>query len=117
MSFLSLYVLGGLEFVFLLYIFIHIADYHGNLALYKPTMQSSTYKSHYGTYATDGILHGSELCAWTNSEENSWWAVDLGAPKVVKMVRLSNPASSWHGLVDFDIRVNNRCGNPINSQL
>eukprot|EP00795_Rhopilema_esculentum_P000114 gene114-9730_t len=80
-------------------------------------MQSSTNKYFYSTYATDGILHGTKFCAWTNSEENSWWAVDLGAPKEVKMVRLTNPASPWYGLVDFDIRVNNRCGNPINSQL
>jgi len=70
-----------------------------NVALNKPSFQSSTYTDRFGTHAAslanDGsrqtnyetVLHG---CVRSQSETNPWWTVDLETVRLVAQVNLTN---------------------------
>ena len=66
-----------------------------NLALGKPTTQSSSYwdgaVSHSGSMAVDGNRNGrwsSTSPASTNFDTNAWWQVDLGSVQTIPTVRI-----------------------------
>jgi len=71
-----------------------------NIALSRPAFQSSVYVDHMGTYpaglANDGVFETHlrvnyvPRCAASNREANPWWAVDLGTPRLVHRVDLTN---------------------------
>ena len=51
-----------------------------NVALNRPSYQSSTFHGFYPAYANDGNNNPhleSGPCAHTNADTNPWWAVDL----------------------------------------
>jgi len=59
-----------------------------NVAKRKPSFQVSTYSNqHSAGYANDGKR---QTCAVSTPETNPWWAVDLGGPTLVFMVKLTN---------------------------
>ena len=68
-----------------------------NVALNRPSYQSSTFSDTGGTYSAaygnDGN-HGTHLvngpCMRTTAETNPWWAVDLGAALYVHSVKFTN---------------------------
>jgi len=77
-----------------------------NVAPHKDAFQVSTYIDEYGphreTLANDGIVHTnykvtSGGCAASNPATNPWWAVDLGAPTLVFMVKLTNREDAEFG--------------------
>jgi len=70
-----------------------------NVAKLKTAFQVSTYIDEYGPHpaslANDGDLNTNYKmtvngCAASKRETNPWWAVDLGGPTVVIMVKLTN---------------------------
>ncbi|CAH3033094.1 unnamed protein product [Pocillopora meandrina] len=54
-----------------------------NLALYQSASQSSTRSNYTANKAVDGDVHS---CATTQSQQDPWWRVDLGASRVVAKV-------------------------------
>jgi len=65
----------------------------------KESFQVSTYTDEYGPHpaslANDGNLNTNYKmkvngCAASERETNPWWAVDLGGPTLVFMVKLTN---------------------------
>jgi hypothetical protein len=73
-----------------------------NIALNKPTWQSSVYAGLTSELAVDGnkntSLNGNS-CAHTNKTDTvSWWAVDLGMLTHVIGVNLTNRAEGCGGL-------------------
>jgi len=59
-----------------------------NVAKLERSFQVSTYSDqHPPSYANDG---NEETCAVSNPETSPWWAVDLGGPTLVFMVKLTN---------------------------
>ncbi|MEM6630146.1 MAG: PKD domain-containing protein [Bacteroidota bacterium] len=66
----------------------------GNLALSKPTSQSSTYGNGVAGLAVDGATNGTS--PWsadlqhTNNEAQPWWEVDLGAFSQIDQVNVYN---------------------------
>jgi len=69
-----------------------------NVALNRPSYQSSTYSDEFGTYiaanANDGnhgthVVHGPCMCT-THLQTNPWWAVDLRAALKVHSVNFTN---------------------------
>ena len=81
----------------------------GNLALGKPTQQSTTFSSiSESSNAVDGfkitIYNGH--CAHTKVEKNAWWQVDLGRKEIVTSVRVTNRGDCCgERLSKFDVRV------------
>lgn len=80
-----------------------------NLALLKPTWQSSTYvdsvRYHQSSLAVDGniytdIYHGS--CAITYVDAKPWWAVDIGFLTYVYSVTLTNRGEGQYGKILFE---------------
>ena len=69
-----------------------------NLALGKPTNQSSTESAHSSSYAVDGILNTNALaspgCTSTNDPAGgpNWWMVDLEQTITIGYVVLTNRA-------------------------
>jgi len=70
-----------------------------NVALNKPSYQVSTYTDQFGTHAASLANDGSRQtnyediangCARSQRENNPWWAVDLGAKKLIAHVNLIN---------------------------
>jgi len=70
-----------------------------NVALLKPSFQSTMYVDQYGRHpaslANDGNRQTNYSvsvggCAASEPETNPWWAVDLGGPTLVFMVNLTN---------------------------
>jgi hypothetical protein len=63
-----------------------------NLALNKPTIQSSTSETYNSSFAVDGAVYPTNRgsapypCAQTNADDQAWWAVDLGAVTTVTYV-------------------------------
>lgn len=83
-----------------------------NIALGRPTNQSSTVKGGESRNANDGRLitqHDSKHCTETRAEQSPWWQVDLLQVYEIRSVRLlgracCNPNLSLH---DLEIRVGN----------
>ncbi|XP_068677380.1 receptor-type tyrosine-protein phosphatase T-like isoform X2 [Montipora foliosa] len=65
-------------------------DIKGNVALFKPTGQSSTFRTHFSSYAVDGgKATNVKVCAHTeNPNTNPFWRVDLGRVEHVAEVRI-----------------------------
>jgi len=71
-----------------------------NAALNRPAYQSSVYSNAAGNYsanlANDGIYEtnatrgGVPRCSISGVETNPWWAVDLGRPTLVYVVKFTN---------------------------
>jgi len=78
------------------------ARLHVNVALNRPSYQSSDWTDAYGTHiaekGNDGnrdvhLSHGS--CVHTKKDTNAWWAVDLGVPLLwVHSVKFTNRGDS-----------------------
>ena len=96
----------------------HSAVITYNAALNRPAYQSSLYSNALGSYiailANDGsretnaIKDGKPRCSVSESEPNSWWAVDLGHPTTVYRVDLTNIGGfgnqfggDWGGMYSF----------------
>lgn len=83
-----------------------------NIAIGKPTNQSSTVKGGDSKNANDGKLitqHDSRHCTETRVDPSPWWQIDLLQPYEIRSVRLlgracCNPSLSLH---DIEIRVGN----------
>jgi len=62
-----------------------------NVALGRPTYQSSNYQNRLTSLANDGSLSTSILlCAHTNAELNPWWVVDLGVQLYVAGIKYTS---------------------------
>ena len=74
--------------VILLFVWFSVRS---NIALFKPTNQSSTLNVYYASNAVDGEkdLHYKK-CAHTNQESDPWWRVDLGRVEPVAEVNILN---------------------------
>ena len=73
---------------FLLFVWFSVQS---NIALFKPTSQSSTYIGLYASNAVDGNkgLRFTK-CTLTNQETDPWWRVDLGRVEPVAEVNILN---------------------------
>ena len=73
---------------FLLFVWFSVQS---NIALFKPTSQSSTVEFLYASNAVDGgkSVHYSK-CTHTNQESDPWWRVDLGRVEPVAEVNILN---------------------------
>ncbi len=83
-----------------------------NLALNKPTQQSSNYDLNFtSNRAVDGVRtadYGAAPGTHTQSEANAWWQVDLGAVYPLNAVRIFNRANNVGSrLTDFTVHVSN----------
>ena len=77
-----------------------VTDYTlSSVATLKQSYQSTTYSDQYGRHraglANDGNRQTNynvsvNGCAASESETNPWWAVDLGGPTIVFVVKLTN---------------------------
>ena len=71
-----------------------IANTQGNLALGKPTLQSSTYGGYASaSRAVDGNPNGNwggSSVTHTNNDPNAWWQVDLGAQAAISDIKITN---------------------------
>lgn len=74
-----------------------------NVAVGRPAAQISIHGDGYGFHAASlandgnrGTVYGVHnfSCAASNQETNPWWAVDLGEPTVVCLVKLTNLQSA-----------------------
>jgi hypothetical protein len=83
----------------------HYAASAQNLAKGKIATQSSIYYAYKPEFAVDGDEKGQ--FTHTNSEQNAWWQVDLGASYTIGNVVLWNRADNqeWSRLSDFYIFV------------
>jgi len=70
-------------------LFCTVMDYTvDDVSTLKPSFQvSGQYGQHPPSYANDGK---EQTCAASEPETNPWWAVDLGGPTLVFMVKLTN---------------------------
>lgn len=59
-----------------------------NVALHASASQQSTYFTTYASLAVDGNYY-SESCT-TTSNVRPWWAADLGYPRLIKAVNVTN---------------------------
>ena len=73
---------------FLLFVWFSVQS---NIALFKPTSQSSTENVLYASNAVNGKkdLHYTK-CAHTSQESDPWWRVDLGRVEPVAEVNILN---------------------------
>jgi len=65
-----------------------------NVALNKPSFQSSTYNNHSANLANDDDLYAYSYVQ-SLSETNPWWAVDLGSETVVYQINFTNTAQPY----------------------
>ena len=73
---------------FLLFVWFSVRS---NIALFKPTNQSSTLTDHYASNAVDGekgVHH--PVCTHSYQESDPWWRVDLGRVEPVAEVNILN---------------------------
>jgi len=69
-------------------IFCTVTDYTvHDVSTFKPAVQVSTYGENIARNANDG---NEQTCAVSELETNPWWAVNLGGPTLVFMVKLTN---------------------------
>ena len=78
-----------------------------NIALFKPTRQSSTYSgSNPARNAVDGNRDSHiNKCTHTNADNNPWWRVDLGRVEPVAEVNIVNRDRLPERLNGAEIRV------------
>jgi len=83
----------------------------GNIALRKPTRQSSIAANGHAARAVDGNTNGyynHHSCTHTHYAYRSWWRVDLRHQKYVYKVTITNRFDCcWDRLRNFEIRVGN----------
>ena len=88
----------------------------GNIALRKPTLQSSTGFGGVSSRAVDGNANsqwGGSSCTHTNRQRGAWWRVDLGRVWAVGKVKITNRGDCcWGRLRAFEVRVGNTDRNP-----
>ena len=78
----------------------------GNIALYKPTDQVSSYKTSYSSNAVDGGRQTNfEECAHTEVARDAWWRVDLGRVEDVAEVHILIRDSYPQHMYGAEIRV------------
>ena len=80
----------------------------GNVALFKPTDQNSTFQSSFSSYAVDGGKGTNfRVCAHTGDPGNTnpFWRVDLGRVEHVAEVRILNRDNNPEQLDGAEIRV------------
>ena len=65
-----------------------------DLASYKSAYQSSTWSNYPADKALDGDIHS---CATTQSQQDPWWRVDLGASRVVAKVIVTYKTQQMNG--------------------
>jgi len=75
-----------------------------DVSTHKTSFQVSTDGQKTAWYANDGDEH---TCAASNPGTNPWWAVDLGGPTLVFMVKLSNSGDGKGTLNLYDYVVLN----------
>ena len=66
-----------------------------NLALNRPTKQSSLSQNGHSSRAVDGNTnthYGGASCTHTKNEQGAWWEVDLGGDKSLHNVEITNRA-------------------------
>lgn len=82
-----------------------------NVALRRPTNQSSTIRGGQPSNANDGELttvHDGKRCTETQKEVSPWWQVDLLRPYPIRIVRITTRGCCGHQpLQDLEIRVGN----------
>ncbi len=61
-----------------------------NVALNKPTKQSSVFAGNVSKYAVDGEIQGESRPAHTLRDNNPWWEVDLGANYNISQINVFN---------------------------
>lgn len=93
-----------------------------NLALGRPTTQSSTLAATYSaSRAVDGNKSASYVTApgsHTQLEANPWWEVDLGAVFPLNAVKIFNRAENTGSrLADFTVQVSNFAITPSNTDV
>ena len=80
-----------------------------NIALFKPTSQSSTYSDSWSYPASNAVDGNGDpdirKCTHTNEENNPWWRVDLGREEPVAEVNIVNRDSYAERLDGAEIRV------------
>ena len=94
-----------------------------NVAVGKPTDQSTTSHPYHSRYASDGnkncMEHGSFILSSTLLDSNTYWRVDLQHSAVIFKVAIKNRDDGHGGMINpFDIRVgytttNGGLSNPI----
>ena len=81
-----------------------------NIALFKPTSQSSAY-SDWRSYPASNAVDGNRdtrigKCTHTRANNNPWWRVDLGRVEPVAEVNIVNRGDCcWERLNGAEIRV------------
>ncbi|GAB1855645.1 hypothetical protein MHTCC0001_04790 [Flavobacteriaceae bacterium MHTCC 0001] len=65
-----------------------------NIALNKPTQQSSTVNNNHSSFAVDGNYSNGSISE-TNNEANPWWQIDLGSSFDVSLIKLYNRTDSF----------------------
>ena len=84
--------------VILLFVWFSVRS---NIALFKPTSQSSTIEVSYASNAVDGKkdLYYTK-CTHTSQESDPWWRVDLGRIEPVAEVNILNRGDCCGGRLD-----------------
>ena len=67
-----------------------------NLAVEKPTIQSTTYNNNHPSRAVDGVVDLQNPSCTLNGI-HSWWAVDLAEPFLVQRVIVSTDSNAGMG--------------------
>ena len=84
-----------------------------NVALEKPTRQSSTFSVHKSSYAVDGNTNDRHTGAGnkfttTNNDQGAWWEVDLGRSYQISQINVYNVTDNFGSrLKDLNIKVSN----------
>ncbi|KAK7477009.1 hypothetical protein BaRGS_00031785, partial [Batillaria attramentaria] len=88
-----------------------------NLALHKPTRQSSTYPPEYGNYYTSdkAVDGGSYFFAHTaNGQSPAYWIVDLESNVEIHAVKVTHRVDCcFEELGDFDVEI--FCHDPVDN--
>ena len=93
---------------FFYYVFVFLEQ--SNIALFKPTSQSSTY-SDWRSYPASNAVNGNRgthvgKCTHTNEDNSPWWRVDLERVEPVVEVNIVNRYGAVAGRLDgAEIRV------------
>ena len=90
--------------VILLFVWFSVRS---NIALFKPTSQSSSIEVSYASNAVDGKKDlNYKNCAHTKQESDPWWRVDLGRVEPVAEVNILNRGDCcWGRLNGAEMRV------------
>ncbi|XP_015755647.1 PREDICTED: receptor-type tyrosine-protein phosphatase delta-like [Acropora digitifera] len=87
-------------------------DIKGNIALYKPTAQVSSYQTSYSSNAVDGGRQTNyQDCAHTDTARDAWWRVDLGRVEDVTEVHILSRNGHASDMYGAEIRVGDSTDN------